>query len=414
MMRGVFSSLWRHRWRTLLILLLIYITSYLTLTALTNRFAFQTQIRSVQAMFSCPLDQIYRIDMSYIDHPEEAGTAIHELKEFINAQDGAYCGAYDEVGELFTELQKNRDYLALNEESYAGSLREDTPSISEVMFVDAPMLRFVATGLSEEDFHAVTAGEDTYLPLYVGKDFANVLAVGDKLTQTRTGARYIVQGILPDMSWFDDSDPVTMPLTSLNHKFLAPFSEADQTDSMTQQSTAGKIFYMSSEDIKARVSDKALQLGIKVRVTRLSDYIGSWQQDNYRILRANDFLAAVVLFCSAISIISTLCVAVLLKRKEYGIRIAFGTSKREIILTLCLEMLTVSAMGGIIAYAVRYRGYADDVISSFRVIYTETLRSVSLPGLIIMLLTLCAVVLIVPVTILRRFYPAELIREERD
>ncbi|QQY79456.1 FtsX-like permease family protein [Keratinibaculum paraultunense] len=169
---------------------------------------------------------------------------------------------------------------------------------------------------------------------------------------------------------------------------------------------------MSEQDIKESVSKKALQLGIKLRITSISDFIDQWKQDNYQILRLNFFFAVMVLICSIISMISTLCVTVLLKKKEYGIRIAFGTTKRQIIFSLCFEILILNVIAGVIAFVYSYFNYKNTAISSFQEIYIKTLCSTSLIGLILLILFLVAVVLLIPVTILARYNPVELIKEE--
>ena len=412
MIRNAFSSMWHSKLCVLLILFLSTITSGLVLLTLTNSFSFNIQISMVEDMFASSLDNTYRIDVSHIEDVETSGTAFAELKEFINQQDDTICGAYDQSGEYFEELQNNQGYISLNQKSYAGTFREGTPTISELIFFDTEILNLMTVELSEEDFFPIVKNGKTYLPLYIGKDFEEVISVGDILTLSRNGAEYMIQGILPDMKWFDDSDPITMPITSLNHKFLAPFSEMDKTDSITQQSTVGKIFIMSEQNIKESVSEKALQLGIKLRIRSIRDFIDQWKQENYQILRLNFFLAVVVVLCSIISMISTLCVTVLLKKKEYGIRIAFGTTKQQIIFSLCAEVLILNVIGDVIAFMYSYFSYMNTVISSFREIYIKTLCSTSLIGLILFLLFLVAVVLLIPVTILAQYNPIELIREE--
>ena len=250
MIHNIFSSIWHNKIKGLLILILSTITFLLALLTLTNSFSFSTQISMVEDMFSSQLNKTYRIDVSYIEDFDTSGTAFAELKEYINQQEDAICGAYDQSGEFFEELQNNSEYISLNEKSYKDTFRADTPSIAEVVFFDIEMLELIDTNFSKEDFQPINKNGETYLPLYVGKDFESVLAVGDILTLSRNGEKYIVKGFLNNVRWFDDSDPITMPITSLNHKFLAPFSETDKTDPITQQSTVGKIFVGSSKNIK--------------------------------------------------------------------------------------------------------------------------------------------------------------------
>lgn len=412
MIRGAFVSIWHNKLRALLVLFLATITFFLALLTMTNSYSFRTQISMVESMFSSPLDSTYRIDVSYIEDIEASGIAFSELKEFINQQNNTVCGAYDQSGEYFDELQNNQNYIALNKKSYAGTFREDTPTISEVIFFDTNILDLMSVELSAEDFLPVVKDGKSYLPLYIGKDFSEVISVGDILTLSRNGAEYIVQGVLPDMEWFDDSDPITMPVTSLNHKFLAPFSEVDKTDAITQQSTVGKIFIASEEDIEDSVSEKAMKLGIKLRITSISDFIDQWEQDNYQIIDLNFFLAVIVLICSVLSMISVLCVSILLKRKEYGVRIAYGATKQQIIISLCLEVLILNLIAGIIAFTYSYFNYRNSTISSFQEIYIKTLCSASLTGLILLMYILAVIVLLIPITILSRYNPIQLIKEE--
>ena len=412
MIHNIFSSIWHNKIKGLLILILSTITFLLALLTLTNSFSFSTQISMVEDMFSSQLNKTYRIDVSYIEDFDTSGTAFAELKEYINQQEDAICGAYDQSGEFFEELQNNSEYISLNEKSYKDTFRADTPSIAEVVFFDIEMLELIDTNFSKEDFQPINKNGETYLPLYVGKDFESVLAVGDILTLSRNGEKYIVKGFLNNVRWFDDSDPITMPITSLNHKFLAPFSETDKTDPITQQSTVGKIFVGSSKNIKNNISEKALQLGIKLRVTSINDFIQQWKNDNTEILKLNFFLMLIVLICSAISMISTLCVTVLLKKREYGIRIAFGTSKWKIIISLCLEIAILNIIAATIAVVYSYFNYANAEFSSFQEIYLKTLCSTSLIGLSVLILLLIIIILIIPITILARYKPVELIKEE--
>lgn len=416
MMYNILSAMWHNKMRVFLILILSILTYSLALITLTNSFSFETQISAVENMFSSPLDATYKIDVSHIENFDLSGVALAELKQFINKQDYTLCGAYDVSGEYFDELRENQEYISLNKKAYAGTQLSKTPSATEVCFFDVELLNLISDGLLQETFfQPIEQNGVTYIPLYVGKDFENVLSLGDILTLSRNGSKYIVQGFLYDKRWFNDSDPITMPIESLNHKFFAPFSQIDKTDNITQQSTVGKILIVSeqnSQKLKDSISEKALQLGIKLRITSIRDFIKQWIEDNHQILRLNYYLTAIVLICSAISMISTLCVTVLLKKREYGIRIAFGTTKQQIIFSLCMEMLILNVIAGGVSFVYSYHSLSGSSISSFREIYVNTLCSYSLTGLILLVFFLATIVLLIPVIILNRYNPAELIKED--
>lgn len=404
MIREVFSSLRHNKARTILILILNTLTFYLALTALTNSFAFYTQISDVRKLFCDDPDNTYRIDAVNIENEDNIGVDFEELKAFINAKENAVCGAYDIVGTYFDELTDNSAY-------------ENRSAAVDVIFIDTEILQILNLELTESDFHLSEKDGEQYFPLYAGTDFNKTLSIGDTLTMSNSGEKYIVSGFLDNKKWLDGSDPITMPPVSLDHMFLAQFSEREKRLSvndfnMIHHSTVGKIFINCSHDIADEFTAKAAEKGIKFKVTSISDFIELWRSNNEKSIKQLFFLSAVVLICSAISIVSVLCVNILLKKKEYGIRIAFGSTKERMILSLCIEMLFLNVISGIAAFGLSYRGFAGSIIQSYREIYLRTLRSTSLLCLIGLTVLLMILVLIVPVKLIKRYDPASLIREE--
>lgn len=235
------TSIKHHKFRMILILVLAFLSYTLILLTLTNGFAFHTQIQSVKEMFVSP-QKTYRVDISYIEDFDSSGLALAKLKEFVNASVYNSAGAYDQSGEYFDELVQNSDFISFQTSVYAGTFRENTPEIAEVVFFDTEILEFIDTSFTKEDFSPVFYDSQEYLPLYVGKEYADILSVNDTLTLSRNGAKYIVKGYLEDEVWFDDSDCITMPLISLEHKFLAPFSEIDKTDAITQHDKRMNVY----------------------------------------------------------------------------------------------------------------------------------------------------------------------------
>ena len=412
MIYSLFSSLWHNKLRVLLILILSTITFSLALMSLTNTLSFRTQMSIVEGMFSTDLDKTYRIDVSYIESDESAGESFEFLKSFANKIDGTLCGAYDKSGEYYDELRNNQAFLHLNELAYEGTFRSESPDIAETIFFDPELIELLNTPSSLDDIKLTTMIGEESLPLFAGKDYKGVLSVGDSLTLSRNGAKYIVAGFLDDEIWLNDNDPITFPAISLNHMLLAPFSKQDRTDSITQQSTIGKIFVNASQDTIDRIMEEALGRGIKLHVTSISDFIRQWKTDNAEILKLNWFLSVIVMLCSAISIISTLCVNVLLKKREYGIRIAFGMTQRSIIISLLTETVVLNIIAGTVAMVFVYHRFSSSIVSDFQAIYLRTLCNGSLLALIGLIVIFVAVVLIIPLLILSRYEPANLIKED--
>lgn len=417
MIRDVFSSIRHNKTRTLLILALNTLTFFLALLTLTNSFAFYTQNADVRKLFRYDMDNTYRVDAVKIENEEKIGADFEELKAFVNEQENAVCGAYDIVGIYFDELTNNPEFIELNKKTYVGTKFESYPLTADVVFIDPEILQIVNFELAENDFQPIEKDGELYLPLYAGTDFDEILSIGDTLTMSRVGEKYIVAGFLENKKWLDDNDAVTMPPASLNHMFLAQFSELEKQRSvndlnMIHHSTVGKIFLNCSENVADEFNARAAEKGIKFNVISLAEFTELWKANNEEVLRQYLFLAVIVLICSSISIVSALCVNVLLKKKEYGVRIAFGSTKERIILSFCLEMLFLNIISGIIAFGLSYRSFAGNIIQSYREIYLRTLGSTSLVCLIGLMMLLTVMVLFVPVKLLKRYNPASLIKEE--
>lgn len=417
MIRGVFSSIWHNKARTLLILALNTLTFFLALLTLTNSFAFYTQNADVCKLFRNDMDNTYRVDAVKIENEDNIGADFEELKAFVNEQENAVCGAYDIVGTYFDELTDNPEFIALNKKAYAGTKYEKHPFTVKVVYIDTEILQIVNFELTENDFQPIEKDGELYLPLYAGTDFNEILSVGDTLTTSNAGEKYIVAGFLENKKWLDDNDAVTMPPVSLNHMFLAQFSELEKQLSkhdlnMIHHSTVGKIFMNCSKNVADEFNARATEKGIIFNVISLAEFTELWKSNNEEVLQQYLFLAVIVLICSAISIVSTLCVNVLLKKKEYGIKIAFGSTKGRIILSLCLEMLFLNIISGVAAFGLSYRSFVGNIIQSYREIYLRTLCSTSLVCLIGLMMLLTVLVIFVPVKLLKRYNPASLIKEE--
>lgn len=417
MIGDVLSSIRHNKIRTLLILTLNTLTFFLALLTLTNSFAFYTQSADVRKLFRYDIDNTYRVDALKIENEDNLGADFEELKAFVNEQEDAVCGAYDIVGIYFDELTNNPDFIALNKNTYAGTKYERQPMTVKVVYIDTEILQIVNFELTEDDFRPIEKEGELYLPLYAGTDFDGILSVGDTLTTSNVGEKYIVAGFLENKKWLDDNDAITMPPVSLNHMFLAQFSELEKQRSvqdlnMIHHSTVGKIFMNCSKSVADEFNARAVEKGIKFNVSSLANFATLWKTNNEEVLRKYLFLAVIVLICSAISIVSTLCVNVLLKKKEYGIKIAFGSTKERIILSLCFEMLFLNIISGAAAFGLSYRSFAGNIIQSYRDIYLRTLCSTSLVCLIGLMMLLTILVLFVPVKLLKRYNPAVLIKEE--
>lgn len=416
MLREVFSSIWHNKARAVLILLMMSLTYFPALVTLTNSFAFYTQMSDVRRMFRTDLRETYRVDGLFIENEDRIGDDFEELKAFVNSRENSVYGAFEMIGMYFNELENNSSLIELNRKIQGEVSFESRLSVSEVIFIDPEIFDIINFDLSKDDFLPVEKDGECYPPIYAGKALEGIVSIGDVLTLSNLDEKYIVAGFFGGTRWLNENDPVIQPLRSAEYRFIARFSEAEKQiphiHNMTRHSTVGSTFLYCSPSVAEEFSERAAELGIKFKVTSLHDFIAEYQELNEQWLKELLFLAVIVLICSAVSIVSVLCVNVLLKKREYGIKIAFGSTDKSVILSLGIELLLLNLVSGVIGFAAAYRNYADDIIESIRDVNLRTLCTSSLPCLIALIIACAALVLFIPAVLLKRYDPAVLIKEE--
>lgn len=412
-MKLALQSMIHNKGRTLLILLLSMLSFVLAMLTITNAFAFHTQKKMVLDMFLTDPDETYLISF-FVEDMNEAGEIISEYKNRISQHPQYMSGGYDVTSVYFDELADHAEYLALNQRKYAGTFREQEPLIAETVFIDPAMLNMISIPLHPSDLDPIEQDGEVYLPIYLGADFKSVIELGETLTLSYNGMRYIVKGYLDRGTvWLHDD--LTMPPISLDHKFLIPFSKADQVDFMTQLSTSGKFMVVSNDpasQVSDQLQDLTKNLNMKVVVTSITEYMEEWTNINERIQSQQVFLAVIVLLCSAMSIISTLTVSILLRKKEFAIRMAFGATKRELMKGLLIEMLIIQSIAAIVSLAYVYSVNMNPLTKDFHQVYLITLGSYSLTALLLLIILFLFIVLVVPLSILSRYEAAPLMKEE--
>ena len=409
MIRDTLQTIRHNKIWSFIIVVLSIISFLISLNAFTNAISLYTQIDMVKDIFKDNMiDNIYTLKITNIK--EDQAEIITDLKNFISKLDkDIYVGAFYETGEYFKELENNSEYVKRNEILYKGTYRENSPEISEIVYVDSQLLNMIDTNMTANMFEI---DNKEYLPVYVGYDYKDVLPLETILTLARTNQKYIVKGYIENEKWLNNDDFISFAPVSLNNKFIIPFSEQDKQDNITQESTNGKIFiYLknNSNNYIQKINNYAEENGIKLNIILVNDLIDNYKNANQNIVNSNIFLAIMVSVCSITSIISTISILVLMRKKEYGIKIAFGYTKRKIIFSLITEVIILEIFSAVITYLIIYFRTLNDK-SIFNEVYLQTLGSSSIIYMFIMLITVCLLILILPLIIINHYEPSDLIR----
>lgn len=412
MIRDILQTIKHNKIWSAIIIALSIISFLISLNAFTNAVSLYTQVYMVKDTFKdSMIDNIYTLKI--VNTKDNQAETITNVKNFVSSLDEEiYTGAFYETGEYFNELESNSEYIRKNQTIYKNTYRENSPEISEVIYVDAQLFNMIDTNITASMFEI---SNDEYLPVYVGYEYKNILPLETVLTLSRTDQKYIIKGYIQNEKWLNNDDFISFAPISLDNKFIIPFSELDKKDNITQESTNGKIFiYLGNNENNINkyiqeINTYAEENGIKLNITSVNELIDDYKNANQNIINSNIFLAIMVSVCAITSIISTISILVLMRKKEYGIKIAFGYTKKKIIFSLITEVITLEFCSALISYLMIYLKTLNDK-SIFNEVYLQTLGSSSIIYMIIMLFVVCLLILILPLIIINHYEPSDLIR----
>lgn len=394
---------------------LLSFTSFsLCFFSLTNNYAFYAQMNGIKNVFSSNLDKTYVIEFSYVEDDTTFAENINAIKEIIRDDYKISCGSFEESISGFNELSTNPKYLKCNKNAFKDTFYADTPDCADLITMDISMLDFVNVGITKDMLKPISADGEKYYPIYVGKGYMDIIKVNDILTDYYYGNKYIVKGYLDNSNWFDSSDTFAFPVSNMDYKFLTSFSDVEMTDIDAQLSTMNNIYlYIDSEDIIPKILKLVSDKNIKIRLTSVEEKFNNLKKDNKEIIDIQSFFALIVLLCSILSISTLFCTSILLNRREYGIRLAFGESKIRLLVNMMWKILIIISIMAVFSYFFIYNIYMSDY-SSISYLYRLTLRNYALPivvGLIIIFILISA---IPPLLMIYRLDLIQLIREENE
>ena len=412
MIRDILQTIKHNKIWSAIIIALSIISFLISLNAFTNAVSLYTQVDMVKDTFKdSMIDNIYTLKI--VNTNDNQAETITNIKNFVSSLDEEiYTGAFYETGEYFNELESNSEYIRRNQTVYKNTYRENSPEISEVIYVDAQLFNMIDTNITASMFEI---SNDEYLPVYVGYEYKNILSLETVLTLSRTNQKYVIKGYIQNEKWLNNDDFISFAPISLDNKFIIPFSELDKKDNITQESTNGKIFiYLGNNESDKNkyiqeINTYAEENGIKLNITSVNELIDNYKNANQNIINSNIFLAIMVSICAITSIISTISILVLMRKKEYGIKIAFGYTKKKIIFSLITEVITLEFCSAFISYLIIYLKTLNNK-SVFNEVYLQTLGSSSIIYMIIMLFLVCLLILILPLIIINHYEPSDLIR----
>ncbi len=393
---------------------LSFISFSLCFFSLTNNYALYEQMQEIRDVFSSDLDKTYVMEFSYVEDEASFAEDINAIKEKIRNDYHISCGAYEETWSSFDELSTNAEYLKCNENVLKDTFYADMPDCSDMIVMDTDMLNFVDVGITKDMLEPVSKGGEKFYPLFVGKGYKDIIKVNDVLTDCYYGNKYIVKGYLDDVNWFDSSDAFTFPVSDMNYKFLTSFSDKEISDYNMQLNTVNKIYLkMDSADKIPEILQLASDKNLKISLTSIAEKFSTMKKENKERLDIQGRFAFTVLLCSIMSVSTMFCTSILINRREYGIRLAFGESKMRLVVNMIGKILVILSIMAVIAYVAVDHSYKAGA-SAFSYLYRLTLRNYALPIVALLIMVFILLSAVPPLLMINRLDLVQLIREENQ
>ena len=414
MINEILCLIRRNGARIILTQCLLVVSFVLLLISITDSLAYKIQRERNEKLYAYDTNEVYRLDVIHVNENEFylVGEGLNAIKEKMKQEHGVDIAAYYETRAEFSELYENEEYIARNRKNNRGTIEEQFPEYAKTLFVDSSMFSFVESELTEEMLQPVIIDDKEYLPIYAGKIYEGIFSIGDLLTLARTDEKYVFSGYIEPLKWFGRV-PIEEPPRILDNYFIAPFCESDKKDSVTQLSTTLGIYAFPNDKegiFERSVMEIADAYDIKLKITKVEDIIERWETATKRKLAYYKKLAVTVTLCSVSSIVALLAVSIHLSKKDIGIKIAYGSSKRNIICNLLNSIVFQIVFGILISYV-----YVLARIKSTRTvelvdIYISALHRIGFPLTCVLGIIITALVCVVPMVLIRRYEPSELLK----
>ena len=152
MIRDILQTIKHNKIWSAIIIVLSIISFLISLNAFTNAVSLYTQVDMVKDTFKeSMIDNIYTLKI--VNSKDNQAETITNIKNFISSLDEEiYTGAFYETGEYFNELETNSEYIRKNQTIYKNTYRENSPEISEVIYVDAQLFNMLDTNITASMF----------------------------------------------------------------------------------------------------------------------------------------------------------------------------------------------------------------------------------------------------------------------
>lgn len=208
--------------------------------------------------------------------------------------------------------------------------------------------------LTSEDFNK---NENDRRNILLGSNYKKYYKVGDIITlQTDKSEEFRVSGFIKDSTYFyNQGGVITSSLMNLGSTIVVPINKIEENDKQLFKSRImNGLLIKFNDGVKPesaieKINTKAEEMGLGGRAQSLNSILKAIVDG---FIRSNiPQLVIGVFFCifASIALITSLIVTIHMKKREIGIRIAYGASTFNIFNTVFLEVILVCITSFVVA-----------------------------------------------------------------
>lgn len=399
-MKLVFTYTFRficQRWKTFVAVMLVSVISLvLTENVLVNYRESRYELDETKSVPAMDCNMIYRVRLTSMDfmNPEITKGLKRTIME-IQDLPGVLCAG---------------KYVCMDESSKeAGHV--------QCIHMEPELLQCVLH--KGQNIKNLSSTEDV---VYIGNS-VNKRLLGKQLTLKSENKVYEIADVLPKgLKWFPTEgytvsigNPVCLDNYVIVNDYGDYLSDDDANDYNTQYSYM-KVLYIIEEDadasdIKEKIYNIAERNGISLDIKNLNEMFEEYEEENKEQISETLGILLVMLGLCIIAISSSSAVAVLLRKRTFGIMYCSGVKYWQVSLICVLENAVRVAVSEIIAFALTGLMLAGRAASDYQAsVYRAIHYGRNMIDMPIICILITAVASIVPLVILYNYDTVNLIR----
>lgn len=415
------DRIYMNRKKFLQTVFMLFLSFIMLIGVLLGFYQYSYTLICTDEVIQCDKNRLFKVEFKYFESMDESNASrFFQFMNALNQMAGIRAGKYETAAmnyQLITTQAEEESIVSQLEYEQQAERGETTISMAEfyknsnetdVLFLDDALVDIC--GLSDTEKKRISLKEDKeYTDMAVGYERQKELPVGTGLYDMFTGRKYRVTQVLKKGSAFLPGSlfSSTEPKLSLDNSLVTLPNDRWMKDgySSAYQVYQNNIYYIAdekeeckylAEQVEKTAKDSGQWVEVKSFPGLVEEYRKIQQSEQVPML----VFVLVLLFLSVMNIFLSTLISLLSQKKELGIMLACGVTKKEIYRILFVENLLRFLTAFCPAYALMCFYHSRGINNNMSVVIRI------MPLLVAILVILLLIVAILPVLFFRKKYPA--------